>query len=154
MMRNDLMTRLLLLMALFGPPSGMATAQQSLVASDPARAQIHTRLRAFYFNLAHKDWEALTADILAAKVVAHRPAPDGLLAAAGSHKAFACSADKGPLIEGASIILDGDWAEVSVPRCVATLAGSDEFRLIHFEARWRLVYIRLFEEPLIVSADR
>jgi hypothetical protein len=42
---------------------------------------------------------------------------------------------------------------VSVPRCGAPLAGADEFRLIRFESRWRFVYIRLLEEPVIVSAD-
>jgi hypothetical protein len=59
-----------------------AAAQRSEPRLDSARAQIHTSLRAFYFNLAHQDWEALTADILAAKVVAHRPAPDAMVIAA------------------------------------------------------------------------
>jgi hypothetical protein len=61
-----------------------AAAQQS-ERFDSTRAQIHTTLRAFYFNLAHQDWEALTADILAAKVVAHRPAPDAMIRAAADH---------------------------------------------------------------------
>src|SRR5215212_7205695 len=152
MMRNDVMRRVLLLVALSGMATGIATAQESSVSSDSVRVQIQTRLRAFYFNLAHHDWEALTADILAAKVVAHRPPPDALLVAALSRKPIACSSGPGRFIENARIMLDGDWAEVSVPRCTSTLAGSDEFRFIHFEARWRLVYIRLFEESLIVSA--
>jgi hypothetical protein len=140
------------------------TAQQSSVLPDSARAQIHTSLRAFYFNLAHQDWEALTADILAAKVVAHRPAPAALVVAASSparaalwseskHRA-ACSSSTTALVDRAVMMLDGDWAEVSVPRCGTVAGGADEFRLIHFEERWRIVYIDLFQEPLNVSTDR
>jgi hypothetical protein len=125
-----------------------ATAQQSPIQPDSARAQIHSSLRAFYFNLAHQDWEALTADILAAKVVAHRPAPEAMVLAASAASSLAgrttaCSSNRAALVEQAIITLDGNWAEVSVPRCTAALAGTDEFRLIHFEERWRFVYIDL-----------
>jgi hypothetical protein len=135
-----------------------ATAQQSTIRPDSARAQIHTSLRAFYLNLAHQDWEALTADILAAKVVAHRPAPEALVLAAPaapsrSDEPAACSSNR-PLVDQAIITLDGNWAEVSVPRCSAVLAGADEFRLIHFEERWRFVFIDLFEGPVSVSTGR
>lgn len=136
-----------------------ATAQESPIQPDSARAQIHTSLRAFYFNLAHQDWEALTADILAAKVVAHRPAPEALVLAASAgapsvaDEPAACSSNQA-LVDQATITLDGDWAEVSVPRCTPALAGADEFRLIHFEERWRFVYIDLFEEPVNVSKGR
>lgn len=133
------------------------TAQQSPIQPDSARAQIHTSLRAFYFNLAHEDWEALTADILAAKVVAHRPAPEALVLSAASAGVLsappACSSTEA-LVDQAAITLDGDWAEVSVPRCTGALAGGDEFRLIHFEERWRFVYIDLYEEPVNISTDR
>jgi hypothetical protein len=54
----------------------------------------------------------------------------------------------------ARIILDGSWAEVSVPRCTNGSSGVDEFRLIRFEERWRVVYLELFEEPLSVTAGR
>ena len=133
-----------------------ASAQQSPVQPDSARAQIHTSLRAFYFNLAHQDWEALTADILAAKVVAHRPAPEALVLAASAASSLAdeldpCSSDRAALVDLATITLDGNWAEVSVPRCTAALAGADEFRLIHFEARWRFVHIDLYQEAVIAS---
>jgi hypothetical protein len=136
-----------------------ATAQQSPIQPDSARAQIHTSLRAFYFNLAHQDWEALTADILAAKVVAHRPAPEALVLAASSASSLAdetvgCSSSQAALVDQAIITLDGNWAEVSVPRCTAALAGADEFRLIHFEERWRFVYIALLQEPVNLSTDR
>jgi hypothetical protein len=134
-----------------------ATAQQSPILPDSARAQIHTRLRAFYFNLAHQDWEALTSDILAAKVVAHRPAPEALVLAASAaslaDEPAACSSNEA-LVDQAAITLDGDWAEVSVPRCADALAGADEFRLIHFEERWRFVFIDLYQEPVNVSTDR
>jgi len=45
-----------------------AAAQGPPVQVDSSRAQIHTSLRAFYFSLAHRDWEALTADVLPAKM--------------------------------------------------------------------------------------
>jgi hypothetical protein len=158
---------LLPLVILIANTSG-ALAQQAASISDSASAQIHARLRAFYFNLAHQNWEALTADILAAKVVAHRPAPGALLAAATSPAreagrrgtgsspgaSSACWLTEAALVERASFIFDGDWAEVSVPRCAAGLAGADEFRLIRFEDRWRFVYIRRFQPPVRVSAER
>ena len=138
--------------------------QQSPALPDSARAQIHTTLRAFYFNLAHHDWEALTAGILAAKVVAHRPAPAALVAAAaspsrevrvsGSNHRATCLSSATPMVDQAVMLLDGDWAEVSVPRSGTVAGGADEFRLIHFEERWRIVYIDLFQEPLNVSHDR
>ena len=133
--------------------AGSAAAQERAPASDSARAPVRTTLHAFYFNLAHRDWEAMAADILPAKVVAHRPAPAAMVTSAAAHDAraaglaerpaVACGAS-GPLVDLAAITMDGDWAEVSVPRCSAT-AGSDEFRLIRFEARWRIVYIDLYE---------
>lgn len=148
----------LLLVLLISTTAG--AAQQVPVPSDSARAQIHTSLRAFYFSLAHRDWEALTAGILPAKVVAHRPTPEALLTAvipptrpppthaAGSSPAaddrVACPSKETALLEQATITLDGEWAEVSVPHCTAGSFGRDEFRLIHFEERWRLVYIALF----------
>jgi hypothetical protein len=50
-------------------------------------------------------------------------------------------------VDGARIAFMGDWAEVSVGRCPAGTCGVDEFRLVRFERSWRIVYIRLFEEP-------
>ena len=144
--------------------AGTAIAQQPRALLDSARAHIHSTLRAFYFNLAHQDWTALSADILPAKVVAHRPAPETLMVAAASpgrtaglspaaDEPVACSSNATVLVDQATITLDGDWAEVSVPRCSAP-AGADEFRLIHFEERWRFVYIDLFEESVNVATDR
>jgi len=132
-----------------------AAAQQAPAWRDSARAEIHRTLRAFYFNLAHDDWEALTADILPAKVVAHRSAPDMLALAARSAPGapVECASPTTPSIDGAIITLDGDWAEVSVPRCTEP-RGADEFRLIRFQRRWRLVHIDLLHEPRLLSSER
>jgi hypothetical protein len=133
-----------------------AEGQHSPARPDSAPAQIHRTLRAFYFNLAHHNWEALTADILAAKVVAHRPAPEALVLAAGAPRGQPgpCPSIAMASLDQATIVLEGDWAEVSVPRCTAASAGLDEFRLINFEERWRIVFIELFREPMNVSAER
>jgi len=153
------------LLAVIFASNAAAAAQGPPAQPDSSRARIHTSLRAFYFNLAHRDWDALTADILPAKVVAHRPAPQALVTAAESpgHTArlaataenpATCSSTPTALVDQATIALAGDWAEVTVPRCVSPLAGADEFRLIRFDHRWRFVYIRLFEAPMTVSTDR
>jgi hypothetical protein len=126
-----------------------AAAQDSTVPMDSARAQLRTTLRAFYFNLAHRDWETLAAEILSAKVMASHPVPASLLAIAG-HTARAtsqedCSTDAPSRVEQAAVRLDGDWAEALVPHCPP--AGADEFRLVRFERRWRIIYIDLSPEP-------
>jgi hypothetical protein len=132
-----------------------AAAQQAPARRDSTRAQIQRTLRAFYFNLAHNDWEALAADVLPAKMVAHRPAPEALVTS--SHSAAGASAECAipatPSIDGATITLDGDWAQVSVPRCTEP-RGADEFRLIRFDRRWRFVYIDLSQEPRYLSTKR
>jgi len=51
------------------------------------------------------------------------------------------------MVDEAPIRLDGDWAEVSVPRCNGASAGADEFRMLYFEERWRFIYTDLFEAP-------
>jgi len=119
-----------------------AAAAQQVPASGQDSTGIHTTLRAFYFNLAHRDWEAIAADVLSAKVVAHRPSPVfPPLAVAAS-----CAQRSGALVDAAVIRREGDWAEVSVPRCDAEGSGADEFRLIRFEQRWRFVAIQLHQE--------
>jgi hypothetical protein len=140
--------------------SAPAAAQQPLTQRDSTHVRLRTALRAFYFSLAHQDWEALSAEILPAKVVAHHPAPEALVLAAGQpgHAVHAatpgsapaatdppgCSTNATAVVEQAIITLDRDWAEVSVPRCGATTGGADEFRFIRFEGRWWIVYIELF----------
>jgi hypothetical protein len=135
--------------------TGSATAQQHPAPPDSTRAQIQRTLRAFYFNLAHDDWEALTADILPAKVVAHRFAPEALVMAPSSAagEPAECTSPATPLTDHATITLAGDWAAVSVPRCTEP-RGADEFRLIRFERHWRFVHIELFQEPLHVVTGR
>ena len=125
---------------------------QELPAGDSMQTQIRQTLRAFYFNLAHANWEALTADILAAKVVAHRSPPAAMLTLGVDPPV--CSGRNGPQVDQAAMALADDWAEVFVPRCGTALAGGDEFRMIHFEQRWRFVAIHLFEEPLNFSTGR
>jgi hypothetical protein len=58
------------------------------------------------------------------------------------------------MIDLADIRLDADWAEVAVPRCRGGSAGTDEFRLLYFEERWRFIYTDLFEAPTNVSSGR
>jgi hypothetical protein len=132
-----------------------AAAQQAPARRDSTRAQLQRTLRAFYFNLAHYDWEALAADVLPAKMVAHRPAPEALVTSAPSAAGAPaeCASPATPSIDGAIITLDGDWAQVSVPRCTEP-RGADEFRLIRFDRRWRFVYIDLFQEPRHLSTER
>ena len=101
-------------------------------------AGIHPTLRAFYFKLAHHNWEAIAADVLSAKVVAHRAPPQF-----EPVPVAACPSGAGALVDAAVIRRDGDWAEVSVPRCDGGSPGADQFRLTHFEERWRFVYIEL-----------
>jgi hypothetical protein len=132
-----------------------AAAQQAPTQRDSPRAQIQRTLRAFYFNLAHDDWEALAADVLPAKVVAHRPAPEALMTSAPPAAAAPaeCATPATPSIDGAIITVDGDWAQVSVPRCTEP-RGADQFRLVRFDRRWRFVYIDLSQEPLYLSTKR
>ena len=142
-----------------------ATAQRAAVQPDSGHAQLRTVLRAFYFHRAHQDWEALAAYVLSPKLLERRTAPGGLQTASrdraragGSSRAAAgpaaCASSTSDMVDQASIQVDGDWAEVSVPRCGVAAAGADEFRLLYFEERWRFIYTDLFEEPTNVSTDR
>jgi hypothetical protein len=142
-----------------------AAAQRAAVQSDSAHAQIRTVLRAFYSSMARQDWQALSAYVLSPKLLERRGAPGDLQTASrdraragGSSRAaaerVACPSSSSPMVDQAAIQLDGDWAEVSVPRCSVTSAGADEFRLLYFEERWRFIYTDLFEAPMNVSTDR
>jgi hypothetical protein len=131
--------------------SAPAAAQHPTVQLDSARAELRTTLRAFYFNLAHRDWEALAAQILSAKVMASHPVPERLLTLA-AHVARAdspaeCSSAANARVDHATIALDGDWAGALVPHCSPSpTARADEFRLVRFERRWRIIYIDLSQE--------
>ena len=129
----------------------LAASAQQVPPPESSRAQIQQTLRSWYFSLAHHDWNAVTDNILAAKVVAHRLPPAALLKKQEVQSAALeirhCAAGEAALVEAALIRLDGDWAEVSVPRCGAGFRRGDSFRLIRFEQRWRFVYIDLYEAP-------
>jgi len=131
-----------------------AAAQQPRTRSEPAELQIRGALRAFYFSLAHHDWETLTAGILPAKVVAHHPAPAGIVAASQPHERPAsCPPTVAERVEGAEITIDGVWAAASVARCrtgetVGMEVGMDEFRFIEFDGRWWIVHIELSRPQL------
>ena len=145
--------------------SAVPAAAQRAVQPDSAHAQLRTVVRAFYFNLARRNWEALAAYVLSPKLLERRGAPGGRKTASrdrtragGSSRAaaepVACASSTSAMVDQATIQLDGDWTVVSVPRCGVASAGADEFRLLYFEERWRFIYTDLFEEPMNVSADR
>jgi hypothetical protein len=128
-------------------------------AIDSVQAQIRQTLRAWYFSLAHGDWNAVTTDILAAKVVAHRLPPADLLRSVGETPASpvslaGCAPGESVLVAGAVIRRSGDWADVRVPRCGAAWGKADGFRLIYFEQRWRFVYINLVPEVPLSSQTK
>jgi hypothetical protein len=144
----------LLLMVVAQP----AAAQRAAIQPDSARAQIRAVLRAFYLNLESQNWDALSGYVLSPKLLERRGAPGDLQTAArerargrgSSHATSAsmtCPSTTSPSVEEARIRLDGDWAEVSVPRCSGASSGTDEFRMLYFEARWRFIYTDLFEAP-------
>ena len=143
-----------------------AAAQRAAIQPDSARTQIRTVLRGFYSNLESRNWDALAAYVLSPKLLERRGAAedsqtvarDRTRTRASSRVAAApvkCpSSDSSPMIDQAAIQLDEDWAEVSVPRCRGGSAGTDEFRLLYFEERWRFIYTDLFEAPANVSTGR
>jgi hypothetical protein len=154
--RRPTLTAGVLLMALAQP----APAQRAAIQPDSARAQIRTVLRAFYFNLENQNWDALSAYVLSPKLLERRGGPADLQMVArdrgrgrGSPHAAAaptsCSSRTSPTVDEAAIRLDGDWAEVSVPRCSGASSGVDEFRMLYFEERWRFIYTDLFDTPAI-----
>ena len=146
---------LVLGLLLAAPPSAIA---QTTVAPDSARAQVRLVLRAFYRNLASRDWDALAAYVLSPKLLERRGAPGDLQlvtrdrnrsrrAPAATVAPPACPSGASPMIDEAAIFLDGDWAEVSVPRCSGASPGVDQFGMLFFERRWRFIYTDLFQQP-------
>jgi hypothetical protein len=131
-----------------------ANGQQA--APDSAATQIRGVLRAFYLHYEHQDWEALSAYVLSPKLLERRGAPGSQQAVGrnrarsrgSSHSAPAsktCTGSVPPMVDEATIRVDGDWADVSVPRCSGTSAGEDQFGMLYFEDRWRFIYTDLFE---------
>jgi hypothetical protein len=157
--------RLVALVGMLAAISTTAAAQQPPTGSEPAEFRIRSALRAFYFSLAHHDWEALTAGILPAKVVAHHPAPAAIVAASQPHERPAnCPPAIAERVEDAEITIDAGWAAASVARCGAGEIGSgevgandavaDEFRFIEFDGRWWIVDIELSHDPGTVQLAR
>ena len=130
--------------------TGTAAAQQSAASLDStSRVQIRNVLRAFYFNRAHGDYNALLVDMLGSKVDANRNAPFEAIVASDSvpHDApLSCLPT--PPIDRAVIELRGNWARVSVPRCGAAESAADLFRMIRLEGRWRFVDFRVLDPAL------
>ena len=154
--------------ALVGMLAALGTtlaAQQPRAQSEPAELRIRTALRAFYFSLAHHDWEALTAGILPAKVVARYPAPPAITAASlPDERPVSCAATIAERVEAAEITIDAGWAAASVAGCGVGEIGSgevgandvgvDEFRFIEFDGRWWIVHIELSHDPGTVQLAR
>ena len=149
--RSALVTGLLLMVL-----SRPATAQGPAISPDSARSEIRTVLRAFYLHLENQNWDALSPYVLSPKLLERRGSPEDVQMVTrdrqrtrgSSHAASTprtCPARPSALVDAAAIELDGDWAEVSVPRCSGASAGVDELRMLYFEERWRFIYTDLFD---------
>ena len=134
----------------------LATAQEVVIPPDSAQSQIRAVLRAFYLHLENESWEALSPYVLSPKLLERRGTPgdfqmvtrDRARSRGSSHPASSprrCPATPSALVGEAAIRLDGDWAEVSVPRCSGASPGVDELRMLYFEDRWRFIYTDLFD---------
>ena len=131
-------------------------AQDGADSPDSARSQVRAVLRAFYLNLENHNWDALAAYVLSPKLLERRGAPQDLekvtrdrtRGRGAAHAATTpghCPAKPAASVDEADILIDGDWAEVSVPRCSGSAAGVDEHRMLYFEERWRFIYTDLFD---------
>jgi hypothetical protein len=152
--------RLTLILGLLTAAPPPAIAQITPTAPDSAPAQIRLVLRAFYLNLASQNWDALAAYVLSPKLLERRGAPGdhqmvvqdrtrSRSAPAATVAPRACPSRASPMIDEAVIRLDGDWAEVSVPRCDGASPGVDQFGMLFFEKRWRFIYTDLFQGPAV-----
>jgi hypothetical protein len=149
----------ILLFGLLLTTPSRAAAQTGAVAPDSAPARIGLVLRAFYLNLASRNWDALAAYVLSPKLLERRGAPGELqqvvrdrtrsrgAPTAAATPPPACPSSASPMIDDAVIRIDGDWADVSVPRCSGPSPGVDRFGMLYFEDRWRFIYTDLFQAP-------
>ena len=142
-----------LLTALFVVPA--VGAAQTAVA-DSTEQQLRAVLRAFYHNMETGNWDALASYVLSPKLMERRGVPaDSQLVLKdrsrsrnldhAAHAPGTCPSLASPMLDSAAIRIDGDWADVSVPRCQGSKGGVDEFRLMFFERRWRFIYTDLFQ---------
>jgi hypothetical protein len=131
--------------------TGSAAAQQSPASTDSAsRVEIRNVLRAFYFNRAHGNTNSLLVDMLGSKIDANRNAPFEAIVASDTvpiDSTISCPATTAAPVDSAIIVLKGNWAHVSVPRCGTTESAADQFRMIRLEERWRFVDFRVVESP-------
>jgi hypothetical protein len=129
-------------------------AQDAQTRSTPSAEEVRVVLRAFYFALAHREWEALMRHTLPAKVTTRWIMPDSLLTARangpgpsraghGSGAEPACHADDAQRIAFAAVRLGPEWASARVPACADGSGPSDEFRFLRVQGAWRIVYIAL-----------
>ena len=145
--------------------AGPLAAQDRAPQPDSVRAQILPVLRAFYLNLGSQNWEALGAYVLSPKLLERRGAPGDLQmvardrtrgrgSAAVASAPRMCPSSASPMLGDAVIQVDGDWADVSVPRCSGPSPGVDHFGMLYFEQRWRFIYTDLFETSTAETAGR
>ena len=142
----------MLLMAL----PGLTTAQE-VTPPDSAQSQIRAVLRAFYLHLENQNWgrlypptscrrSSLSGGVVPGDLqMVTRDRTRGRGSSHATSMPRPCPAKPSALIDEATIRLDGDWAEVSVPRCSGASAGVDELRMLYFEERWRFIYTDLFD---------
>lgn len=139
-----------------------AHAQEGTAPADSARAPILTVLRAFYFNLEHRNWDALAGYVLSPKLLERRGSPGDIRMVTRDRTRRrappariaaprACPSSASPMLDEAVIQLDGDWADVSVPRCSGSSPRVDEFGMLYFEKRWRFIYTDLLQEPPVAA---
>jgi len=152
-MKTRKLTLTLLLMA-----TASSLSAQERIITDSAHAEILPVLRAFYLNYASQNWDALAAYVLSPKLLERRGTPKDLelvrrdrtrARAAGPEVALPreCPSGASPMLADAVIRVDGDWADVSVPRCDGLSPGVDQFGMLYFEERWRFIYTDLFKAP-------
>ena len=149
----------------YGTRHGLGTFWSSLTATEAIFALKLSLVTSFWATIFNVIFGIFAAYVLSPKLLERRGvagdvetvARDRTRTRASSRVAAApvtCPSSSSPMIDQAAIQLDGDWAEVSVPRCSGGSAGTDEFRLIYFEERWRFIYTDLFEAPTNVSTGR
>jgi len=129
--------------------TGTGAAQQSSAPPDSAaRVEIRTALRVFYYNRAHGNSNALLIDMLGSKVDANRNAPfEAIVASDTSPVDSHVSCTPEAPIDRAIIVLKGNWAHISVPRCGTAESMADQFRMIRLEERWRFVDFHVIDPP-------
>jgi hypothetical protein len=132
--------------------SEVATREAAVTA---AREAIQSEVRAFYRDLAARDWPTLLSHFWPAKITARWEPPvesgswiadreDAPPNAVGSgsasgRRADACAGD-GARAPWADVRIEGRWARVLVAHCAAK---TDELWLLDVNGRWKIVRLIL-----------